>query len=640
MQYLYDQALLKTLDAQRQRVLYIQIRVLNANESIVDTIEGICTGGSISLNAKSSMRRSGNLTMIATEDNKNITDVNNLISINKRIGIQIGIENNTAYYQTEEIFWFPLGIFIVSTANISKNQQGINISISFKDKMVLLNGEVGGDFSGEITHSPVYVEPTTDQEKYGAEAVRFYNLIYSLLNEFGGLRANEIIIDDVDTRIQNPVRYLGDNNTWWKYPNPEATGGNNPWVVVKGQPTDVSGAQALVYGETLGYFYTDFVYPVEKDLTSGAGETIESVLKKITQQLTNHEYFFDRNGIFHFQEIKNGLNQGSSKDNLEEALGEKYLASIDTDLMTYSFDDDESFVAIASAPVYSNIKNAYVVWGEKKGTKALIRYHLIIDTPPILSSQKTYTFYTRSQAYFVDGETVFYTRGYNTPVTGATQQSITLRPEDPWQIILYYELLTGAIQKPYGKEYLEEFPKAYDILNKTLSVSETDLVYYLDMLDPTKVNHPIVSQLGVQNIGYRLMSEKRDDINSVLPGITTPKILFVDSSSATAEEEKNSVVSGQVYQEVGTDFMAELSVADTVYSGYDYVRALLHNSTSYLDTITISCIPVYHLEPNQRIHVDDYDTGVHGDYIIQSMSIPLTVDGTMTISATRAIERV
>jgi len=51
-------------------------------------------------------------------------------------------------------------------------------------------------------------------------------------------------------------------------------------------------------------------------------------------------------------------------------------------------------------------------------------------------------------------------------------------------------------------------------------------------------------------------------------------------------------------------------------------------------------MPIYHLEPNTRITVNDDDSDIHGDYIINSLTVPLTANGTMSISASRAIERI
>ena len=58
--------------------------------------------------------------------------------------------------------------------------------------------------------------------------------------------------------------------------------------------------------------------------------------------------------------------------------------------------------------------------------------------------------------------------------------------------------------------------------------------------------------------------------------------------------------------------------------------------TNYNETIQISTLPIYHLEPNIRIGVNDKDSNIYGDYMINTISLPLNVTGTTSISAVRA----
>jgi hypothetical protein len=53
----------------------------------------------------------------------------------------------------------------------------------------------------------------------------------------------------------------------------------------------------------------------------------------------------------------------------------------------------------------------------------------------------------------------------------------------------------------------------------------------------------------------------------------------------------------------------------------------------------MNTIPVYYLEPNTRIFVHDENSGIEGEYLIDRLSIPLSNNGTMSISATKALER-
>ena len=45
-------------------------------------------------------------------------------------------------------------------------------------------------------------------------------------------------------------------------------------------------------------------------------------------------------------------------------------------------------------------------------------------------------------------------------------------------------------------------------------------------------------------------------------------------------------------------------------------------------------MPIYYLEPNTRIRVDDMTTNIHGDYMIKSINLPIG-GGAMSISASR-----
>lgn len=57
----------------------------------------------------------------------------------------------------------------------------------------------------------------------------------------------------------------------------------------------------------------------------------------------------------------------------------------------------------------------------------------------------------------------------------------------------------------------------------------------------------------------------------------------------------------------------------------------LTNQSNFAEIISFSCVPIFLLETNQKIRIKDDDTGINGDYIITNISIPLGIDGTMSI---------
>ena len=74
-------------------------------------------------------------------------------------------------------------------------------------------------------------------------------------------------------------------------------------------------------------------------------------------------------------------------------------------------------------------------------------------------------------------------------------------------------------------------------------------------------------------------------------------------------------------------------------SCFEKIKEYLYNYTNYNNSISMSCIPIYHLEPNTRITVKSEVNHIYGDYLISSFSIPLTVSGNMNISATKCTQK-
>ena len=72
-------------------------------------------------------------------------------------------------------------------------------------------------------------------------------------------------------------------------------------------------------------------------------------------------------------------------------------------------------------------------------------------------------------------------------------------------------------------------------------------------------------------------------------------------------------------------------------SAKESLDELLYQHSHSIETATIIAIPIYHLEPNIRIKVADEETHLQGDYIINKITIPLTYNGTMSLTVTKAV---
>ena len=86
---------LKTLDENRNKTYYARITVLDMDENPIQTIEGkVLPGSSISIVGSSSVRRTCNISIIADKEANDLTDIDNLLSVNKKIKIYTGLDKD------------------------------------------------------------------------------------------------------------------------------------------------------------------------------------------------------------------------------------------------------------------------------------------------------------------------------------------------------------------------------------------------------------------------------------------------------------------------------------------------------------------------------------------------------------------
>ena len=69
--------------------------------------------------------------------------------LKNKFKLEIGLKNNiNSHYP--DIIWFPQGTYVINSFNTSQSTNNYNISISGKDKMCMLNGEIGGHFNSSV----------------------------------------------------------------------------------------------------------------------------------------------------------------------------------------------------------------------------------------------------------------------------------------------------------------------------------------------------------------------------------------------------------------------------------------------------------------------------------------------------------
>ena len=374
--YLNDSDFLEKINSDRQQTQYVKITLLDWEENPIEEIQGLTTGGSINLNGDSAVRRTCNLSMYVYKENyMRITDPNNMISINKKVFLEVGLKNNTDKYTDYDIIWQPQGIYIITACGTSHSTSGITLNINLQDKMCLLNGTCGGVLPSSIQFDRY--DTIDESGAYVTLRPTIVQIIRELVNHWGNEQLGKIIIKDIDERIKCAMRWIGDTPIYAYNDEGQYHMTTNKSIAEQYAYTEYN------WGEDVGYIFTDFTYP--GDLIANPGDTICTILDKIKSTLGNYEYFYDVDGNFHFQEIKNYLNITQATTDLNNIHNEQYLVDISKGQNVYNFKDSKLFTSYSNSPNYSNIKNDYVVWGIRQNTEGIkvpIRYHLAIDSKP------------------------------------------------------------------------------------------------------------------------------------------------------------------------------------------------------------------------------------------------------------------
>lgn len=731
------------------KTLYANITLLDWQERRIQDIQGRVISCNISVNGDSAVRRTANMNVYIKSYDELYNRPDSLFNINKKVFIEVGIKNiighlSPSNYPDYPIIWFPFGTFIIQNVSITRDSNGVSLSMTLGDKMCLLNGVAGGT-----------IPASTNFESYdtiGADGsidtlpIRINQIIPELVNHFGGEALANIIVNDIPDHIQQVVKWRGSTPLYlWEDKNNSKNlfyttsyhddFPQSDWVKYK-----------IIYNYDCGYLYTDFTYPGE--LVASAGDTVCTVLDKIKDTLGNFEYYYDVFGKFHFQEIKNYVNMtewrtawenfsNPNKDARTYYLPYAYNTRLSSSVYTF---DNKFIVSYNNNPQFDMIKNDFVIWGIRKtenNQQLPCRYHLAIDSRPVFSGDytkeipicfdtnvsdgvrraygvqvydqkydpehldksfptvgevgkyyydtlhgKLYTWVIDVNEYKVklqnmlDAKTNWWIQSAdlsdltNTVVnlseeTGPTYIEAPLakyyptftvpagldndgNPKSDWRNLLYFAdffaSLTGNDTSDYWAEMCNEWPKIYNIQDGDwipgVLDSPSSLDWWLDLID----NDSSMNKFSVDVIGRRSYTKTESGCNCVFePDV--PNSVMIPPNNVI---DYRNVETRQRMEELGLNpVQVSSAVFDSIVTGgsfnscYQVVRQLLTDYTDYNENISVTCLPLYHLEPNTRVTFNDPKSGIVGDYIINSINFDVSANGTtMNLNAKKVVEKI
>lgn len=676
---------LKFIDSYPNKVQYARIQVLDWNEVPLDNgqIQGRVTSGSLNISGASAIRRSGSLGLIVAETDTfyKVEDIENILSLNKKIKIEIGIDLNIlppgelAKYRNYTRIWFPLGIFVVKSPSLNRSVSGVTLSLTLSDKMCLLNGEMGGNLPAATVFSEADVLDTDGN--YVKEYFLIKDIIKTLIEQYGGIK--KYTISDVDDTTFKVMKW-GGNNTLYKYKF------NNSYFLNTIIPEAAVAEKGYNVGDNIGMTIVPFTWPGAV-LSANIGETITSVLDKL-KTLGDYEYFFDIDGTFVWQKKKTytyqGLTSISNKQFFTDEIQDIFPTEINKEVKYYFISKTSKncpedtaknlVISYSNSPQYNNIKNDYIIWGKRKnksGSEVPIRYHIAFGLVPQYDEKldTTVYYYTYPITSDICGfqvvknggtyskdispmKNTFYTSKNNTYIYDFNLgkyvkkeikiREFSLKKNDNWRTLLYFrgkrEEADGTTQtyfnNPFFKDLEIEWPKLYDMENNNwrsteeLPVGDT-IDYFCHIIDVSQHG----SQLNKEQVG-RYMTKTLNDSNiNCIYFPDVDNILILKKNDKVPED----MLTKYTIIRVDDDIYNQIYAGGSQNSAFEQARQLICQNTSYANTISISCIPIYYLEPNTTIYVEDEESGIKGYYIINTISLPLTYNGNMNISASKAI---
>lgn len=713
---LYSEDFLRELDAYPHRTTFVKIIALDVDENPLESIEGrISNGGSINIDGASFVRRTCSLTMLA--EDVNIHDF--YWGYKTKIKVSIGLENcvDNSY---PEVIWFEQGVFVITQFSCQLSTNGYNISLTAKDKMCLINGDVGGAMSAQTRFDSI--EEETEAREWVITKIPIKDIIRDSLHQYAGEPLHNIIINDLDDLGLELLEYRYDTPMYlFREPNSDeyyqATIGSDMVCYFPGEtePTALDDERIVYdqligglvqedestqvrldpegkvvvclakvsYGETAGYRLTDMTYPSE--LILNVGDALTSLYDKIVSMLGSFEYFYDTDGRFIFQKKKTYLDTvwTPSQSNDERTYYDGNLEE-----SAYVFAGSGLLTAISNSPNLNNLRNDFSVWGARPGvsdTSTPVHMRYAIDEKPvyykafddtvyytdelpvsipreenwkledwrelIYQMAKDYNKHNHEDGFSAEiarrGRVAELAQFYTNGRTGYETYYIDL--EGFWRQ-LYYPKAQWKTDEALKKNRVDN---AVDEATKTRLQKELDyfytsypeedyredgwninvyeapelLNYWIDFLDSGEL-----AQYSVKNIGPRSKSVNDTSIKSIYYR-DTPNIIFLENG-----EERDESKSGYRYFQV-SGFESMFSISSQGKSAKDEIDSLVYNYSYAQESVSISAIPIYYLQPNTRITINDDKTSIQGDYVVSKITIPLTYNGTMSISATKAPER-
>ncbi len=747
MNVLLDKEFIEALDKNNEREVYARIISLTMDECPIEEITGKVSQGTLSIDGTSAVRRTCSLTIISDR-----VDINEYYwGFTTKFKLDIGLKippdiknqhelgmtlsgedsatghfflNGELVYPYEaypDIVWFPQGTFLITDFKLTINANSTdNIYITGKDKMCLINGDIGGHFPHATDLGKIDTYTYDNDGKVVDHIVKdltIKEIIREMIHKYANEPLHNIIVKDLDQTGLELLDYEGQNDIYFfksvqsgLFENVVFDGdiirydSSNHEVIIKNltdmeldtfssnyiskSAKKIKNSDSIFdqtyytvvkssYGSVVGYRVTDLTYP--GDLIANVGDTVTSMLDKLVKMLGDYEYFYDLQGRFIFQRkliyintswnsttqtsqetkatytnyvnIKKShlteelaVNKEPTVTQLEETYYNESMKVISQ--IQYSFVGGLTITTFNNTPNISNVRNDYAIWGKQKsnsnGKDNLIHLRCAIDVKPSKYKAWDGTIYTSDKW---DWRELIYQMGLD---------YLEHNHDDDYEVVLYNNNPDYKFGRTGYEQYYEDLiefwrylynPESNDNITYFLTTNDETkywrrdifmnpavLKFWFDFLDAPGSN---LDKYSVKAIGDRTKTVNDNNIKAIYYG-EIPNIIFITQEKYQELKASKMLNDGYTYILLPPAMEEYFVVSRKSKSAQDELDDLVYQHAYCNESITITTMPIYHLEPNVKISVVDEKSKIDGEYVINKITLPLNYNGMMQIMATRA----
>ena len=195
--------------------------------------------------------------------------------------------------------------------------------------------------------------------------------------------------------------------------------------------------------------------------------------------------------------------------------------------------------------------------------------------------------------------------------------------------IQYNIKLPEGVSYDFNGEWINSWVQYQDVndgWNVQIIDNPEDLNFWFDFLEPDE--EADLAKYSVPAIGDRAKSVN-DNMVKAIYFRETPTALFT-TDLQTVERK-----TGYTYLQYSPEMSALFNVSSQGKSAIDVMEEYINLYLYCVESISITSVPIYHLQPNVKVLVYDEDSKINGQYLVNKVTIPLVYNGTMSVSATK-----